>query len=457
MNISQHFIAITIKMNYNLVGLKYIIRGGSMKSVVKVFYVFLVTMLLTICLVPLMKDTLAVAADGDTVKIGLNYPETGPYSKQGLDQKRAAEMAVEEINAAGGIMGKKIQLVFRDTKSNAKIARENAIDLYDKEGVPMIFGGSSSAVAIATSKVALQKNKIFFGTLTYSTSTTGEDGNRHIFRECNDSYMSAKVLADYLNKNFAGKKYFYITSDYTWGWTTEDSLRKFTNTTDKTEHKGVLTRLGSPDFKEALNVAKESNAQVLALVLFGRDMEIAAKEAYEMGLKKNMQIVVPNLTLDMAEGAGPEAIEGVLGTVPWSWNVPFKYNYPKGIAFVKKFEEKYQRYPSSSGASAYVILYEYKDAVERAKSFDAKPVIQALEGHKYTGLKDEQYWRDWDHQSIQTVYAVKCNPVAEIKKDKHQEDYFGIVNTMKGDDAAIGKAEWTEIRAKVGMPATLEE
>jgi ABC-type branched-subunit amino acid transport system substrate-binding protein len=354
-------------------------------------------------------------------------------------------------------MGKKIELVIKDSQANAKVAKQNALDLFEKDGVQMLFGGSSSAEAIADGKVALQKNKIFFGTLTYSTSTTGEDGHRHIFRECNDSYMAAKVLAEPLNKQFAGKKYFYITADYTWGWTTEAAIRKFTNTEDKNDHKGVLTRLGATDFKDALTVAKESNSDVLVLVLFGRDMEIAAKQAYETGLKKTMQVVVPNLTLDMAEGAGPEAIEGVIGAVPWSWSIPSKFNYPKGIAFVKKFEDRYKRYPSTSGASAYVILYEYKDAVERAKSFDTKAVIKALEGHKYTGLKDEQYWRDWDHQSIQTVYAVKCKPAADIKKDKYQQDYFEIINTMKGDDAAIGKAEWTEIRAKVGMPATLEE
>lgn len=93
------------------------------------------------------------------VKIGLNYPETGPYAKQGLDQKRGAEIAAEEINASGGILGKKIELVLRDTKSNAKLAKGNAEELYDRVGVPMIFGGSSSAVAIATGEEALQMLK----------------------------------------------------------------------------------------------------------------------------------------------------------------------------------------------------------------------------------------------------------------------------------------------------------
>jgi branched-chain amino acid transport system substrate-binding protein len=396
------------------------------------------------------------AAD-DLVKIGLSYPETGPYAKQGLDQRRAADIAVEEINAAGGILGKRVQLVYRDTKSNAKVAKANATELYENEGVPMIMGGSSSAVAIATGEVALAKNRLFFGTLTYSTETTGEYGHKHIFRECYDSYFAAKVLADYLKKNFSGKKYFYITADYTWGWTTESVLRAFTNTRDTEAYPEVLTKLGATDFSRALAQARDSGAQVLVLSLFGRDMEIAVKQAYEMGLKRRMQIIVPNLNDDMAQGAGPEAMEGVIGTLPWLWNLPFKYNYPRGVAFVEKFESRYQRYPTTSGASAYVILHEYKAAVERARSFQTKEVIKALEGHRYVGLKDEQYWRSWDHQSVQTVYAVKCKPAAEVKKSRYQQDYFEVINTVMGDEAAVDFKERSSIRDMVGMKPNLQE
>ena len=391
------------------------------------------------------------------VKIGLSFPETGPYAKQGLDQKRAADIAVEEINAAGGILGKKIKLIYRDTKSDPKIAKANAIELFDKEGVPMIFGGSSSAVAIATGEVALQKNRLFFGTLTYSTETTGEYGHRHIFRECYDSYFAAKALSDYLNKNFAAEKYFYITANYTWGWTTESVIRIDTSTRSLSENPEVLTPLGATDFKDALAMAGHSGAKVLVLTLFGRDMEIAVKQAYEMGLKKKMQIVVPSLNEDMAMGAGPEAMEGIVGTTPWTWSVPFKYNYSKGIEFVKKFEARYQRYPTTSGASAYVILHEYKDAVKRAGTFETKAVIKALEGHKYVGLKDEQYWRSWDHQSVQTVFAVKSKPAVEVRKSKYQQDYFDIINVIKGDDAAVDYKEWSEIRNVVRMPPVLDE
>jgi ABC-type branched-subunit amino acid transport system substrate-binding protein len=312
-------------------------------------------------------------------------------------------------------------------------------------------------VAIATGEVALHKNRLFFGTLTYSTETTGEYGHRHIFRESYDAYSAGKVLSEYLKKNFSGQKYFYITANYTWGWTTESVLRNFTNTKDTVAHPEVLTELGAKDFKEALKEAKESKANVLVLSLFGRDMEIAVRQANEMGLKNKMQIIVPSLNDDMAQGAGPEAMEGVIGTLPWIWNVPFTYNYLKGIAFVKKFEDKHQRYPTTSGASAYVILHEYKEAVERAKSFETKAVIAALEDHSYVGLKDQQQWRAWDHQSVQTVYAVKCKSAAEVLKSKYQQDYFTIINVMKGEESAVDRVEWNEIRDMVGMKPELEE
>ncbi|MBI5419163.1 MAG: ABC transporter substrate-binding protein, partial [Deltaproteobacteria bacterium] len=122
-----------------------------MKSNVRKGFTFIVVML-SVAVLCLGGTPPAFSAD-EVVKIGLSYPETGPYSKQGLDQRRGAELAMEEINAAGGILGKKVQLVYRDTMSKAPVAKQNAIELFDKEGVPMIFGGSSSAVAIASGKV----------------------------------------------------------------------------------------------------------------------------------------------------------------------------------------------------------------------------------------------------------------------------------------------------------------
>lgn len=397
----------------------------------------------------------------DYVNIGLNYPATGAYSVQGLDQLRAATLAAEEINQNGGILGKSVNIVPRDSKSMVEATYQNVRELIEKEKVKMVFGGSASSVAIAASDICRRKGTIFFGTLTYSTATTGSEGNRYTFRECYNSWMGAKTLASYLNTNFPAdtNKYFYITADYTWGYTTEASMRHFTGTDDRKYHKRIKTPFPNgtdKDFKKAISFAKIIKPDVLVLVLFGKDMSSAIRQATIQGLKSKMQIVVPNLTLGMAESGGPKVMEGVIGALPWSWIVPFKYDYPAGKSFVEAYVDRYSRYPSTSGASAYTILHEYKDAVERAGTFESREVIKALEGHTYQRLKDSQTWRAFDHQSVQTVYAVRCKNALDVLKSKFQLDYFEIIDSMPGEQAVRTREEWNSARAKVGKPLQLE-
>ncbi|MBU0754851.1 MAG: ABC transporter substrate-binding protein, partial [Planctomycetes bacterium] len=240
------------------------------------------------------------AVGADPVKVGLNYPKTGPYEVMGLDQWRAAEMAVKEINDAGGILGSPVEIIWRDSQSKADVATKNVTEMIDNDGVKMVFGGSSSGVAVAAAKVCNAKNVPFFGTLTYSTATTGSEGLKTTFRECYDAWMGAKAMGKYLKENYPGKKYLYITADYTWGWTTEASVREFTDTKDEEVHKKMMTPFPgatNEDFKKALSFAKMVKPDVLVLVLFGNDMVSAVRLATSMGLKKDMQIVVPNLTL----------------------------------------------------------------------------------------------------------------------------------------------------------------
>ena len=406
---------------------------------------------------------LSVNAYSETIRIGLNYPETGPYEVQGEAQKRAADMAMEEINKAGGILGRQIEVIAKDSKSREDLAKKNVAELIDTHNCQMIFGGSSSAVAIAGGKVAKAKKKLYFGTLTYSNETTGEAGHKYMFRECYNAWMGARVLADYIvrkRKDLYGKKYFYITADYTWGWTTEQSIRKLTNSSMKRRHEGVLTPFPGAtdeDFQAALKKAENANPDVLVLVLFGKDMARALTFAHDMGLKKKMKaIVVPNLTLGMAESAGPKVMEGVIGALPWCWKIPYLYGYDNGKTFVEKFAKKYGTYPSTSAASAYTILYQYKSAVERAGTFDTEKVVAALEGHRFDSLKDSQVWRDFDHQCIQSVYAVMCKPEKEVKNDKFGQDYFEIINVMTGDESARDRYHWEQLRKKAKKPLELE-
>src|SRR5690606_4670611 len=147
--------------------------------------------LLSACL--LMLGSATVSAE--SLKIGLNYPETGRYKNQGLQQRLGAYLAVDEINQAGGVLGQPLELVIRNTRGEPDAGARNPAGLIDREGVQMVFGGVSSAVAIASGKAARERDRLYFGTLTYSNATTGSEGHSHMFREPYNAWMAAKALS----------------------------------------------------------------------------------------------------------------------------------------------------------------------------------------------------------------------------------------------------------------------
>jgi ABC-type branched-subunit amino acid transport system substrate-binding protein len=150
-------------------------------------------------------------------------------------------------------------------------------------------------------------------------------------------------------------------------------------------------------------------------------------------------------------------MSGVIGAVPWFWKVPYQYDYSRGKEFVENFARRFNRYPSTSAASAYTILYEYKAAAERAGSFESARVIKALEGHKYQLLKDQQEWRRFDHQSVQTVYVVRGNPADVVLKNKYHLDYFEIIDSLPGSQAFITRNEWNDVRKSANKSIYLEK
>lgn len=400
----------------------------------------------------------SAALAADPVTLGLNYPRTGPYKEEGLEQMRGALLAIDEINARGGVLGRPLRLLARDTASRPEKAVANVDRLVDA-GASMLFGGVSSAVAIAAGQRARQRGVLYFGTITYSNDTTGRDGHRYMFRESNNAWMSARVLGHYLAEHLPGRRYFYITADYTWGHSSEDSLRRHTATQDSERHPGVRVPFPGArlaDFRAALQQAAASDAQILALVLFGDDLVRAMRIADDMGLTRRLQIVVPNLTQSMIEQAGPGIMQGVIGTEHWTWRVPELEQSPRGQAFVEAFRARYELYPSSSAASAYSIVQQWADAAGRAGSLDSEALIRALEGHRYQLLKDAQQWRAFDHQNVQTVYAVRVRARDAIMQEGSRQDYYEIVARMPGEQAAPTLAEWQAQRREAGRPPRLQ-
>ena len=135
---------------------------------------------------------------GDTVTLGFNVPQTGPYADEGADELRALELAVEHLNGGGdggmlqtfsskaldgtGILGKKVAYVSGDTQTKSDAARASAKSMIEKDGAVMITGGSSSGVAVAVQGLCQEAGVIFMAGLTHSNATTGKDKKANGFR-----------------------------------------------------------------------------------------------------------------------------------------------------------------------------------------------------------------------------------------------------------------------------------
>ena len=390
--------------------------------------------------------------------IGLSYPRTGHYKEEGLAQMRAALLAVEQINQRGGVLGRPLALTHRDSAARPEKARGN-IDSMAAEGAMMFFGSVSSAEAIAAGEQAKQHNRLYFATIGYSNDVTMEKGHSHIFRESTSATMTGRALGQYLTREMPGKKYFYVTADYNWGHTTEASLRESTDSRDAMMHPGVSVPFPNArrvDHVSALEQAAASDADVVVLVLYGNELVRAMRLADNMGLNRSKQIVVPNLTQTALEQIGPSISVGVIGTEHWLWRVPELENSQGGLDFIESYQQKYELYPSSAAASAYTVIRQWADAVERSKSLNADAVRKALENHSYNLLKGTAQWRAFDHQNVQTVYVIKVNDLATVIGHPSRQDYFEIVHRLGGEQAAIEHDSWMAARKAAGQADTLQ-
>lgn len=372
----------------------------------------------------------------ESILIGLNVPLSGAYSKQGHDQLKAYLLAIDKINNQGGIKGQKIVYAVRDTQTNPEVAARNANELIDL-GASLITGGSSSAVAIAQAEVCQKRKTLFMAGLSHSNATTGTKAHRYSFRWYNNGHQTAKAMATTLVDKFgADAKFAIIYADYTWGQTVKDSMEQVIRQNGGKILLSLATDLGESSFISTLLKVRRAKPDVFIIIHFGQDMVTSLMQTTQLKMRDNMAIVVPLMELHMAQPLGPEIIQNVITSMCWYHGLSEKY--PGSKEFVEKFEQRYNKKPGNAAAAAWVNIHQYAEAVKTAKSFSAPDVIQALEGHKFTLLGKQEYWRAWDHQGIHPTYiGVGKTP----EQSKNQWDLFEIISEHDGEKVARTRKE----------------
>ncbi|MBM1219534.1 substrate-binding protein [Ponticoccus sp. SC2-23] len=366
------------------------------------------------------------APQGDTVTLGFNVPQTGPYADEGADELRAYELAVEHLNGGGdggmiptfssqtldgtGILGKRVEYVTGDTQTKSDAARASARSMIEKDGAVMITGGSSSGVAVAVQALCQEAGIIFMAGLTHSNDTTGKDRKANGFRHFFNSYMSGAALAPVLaNAYGTDRKAYHLTADYNWGYTTEEAITASTEAMGWETVNAVKTPLTQTDFSSYIAPVLQSGADVLVLNHYGGNMVNSLTNAVQFGLRdaqangKNFEIVVPLYSRLMARGAGAN-VKGIFGSTNWHWSLTDAGSQ----AFVRSFGTKYGFPPSQAAHTCYVQTLLYADAVNRAGSFNPCAVAEALEGFEFDGLGNgPTLYRAEDHQCFKDVLVVK--------------------------------------------------
>src|SRR5271166_5163289 len=261
------------------------------------------------------------ARAADSVKIGLDNPLTGTYAAPGKNELIGCQMALGEINAKGGILGRPVELVVEDsTSGDAGAAVQKARKLIEGDKVDFLLGNVNSALALAMAQVANEKGVLHIVPGGHTDAITGASCHWNVFRVCNTTQMEANAVAGALIKEY-GKKFYYITPDYAFGHTLESGLIKAAGALGGERVGGDLTPLGSVDFSSYLIKAQAANPDVIVFLVQGDDMLNALKQAVQFGLDKKVHLAGAQQELEPLEGLPSEARIGTW-VMEWYWNQP---------------------------------------------------------------------------------------------------------------------------------------
>jgi branched-chain amino acid transport system substrate-binding protein len=370
-------------------------------------------------------------ADEETIKVGFPVPLTGPYGAEAQDQVRAAQLAVDEFNAAGGLNGRKAELLVRDDKLNPGEAATRALELIEHDKVNFLVGSLSASVQLAVNNVAKER-KVIYNSISQSDEINeAKDFSKYTFHEALNPHLTTGAVGRYVFPKF-GKRVAFLTADYAYG---HEMVRGFQSVG---KEFGVETLvdishpLGATDYSALLPRIQALKPDILCICNFGRDQQIALKQATDFGMKKSMKIVAPILLYTARLAAGPQAFDGVVGGTSYYWGIEDKIASAK--AFNDQFRKKYDgKVPSDYGALGYAGVKTLLMAAKSAGTTDTDKVVEAMETLKYDYYKGPEYYRKCDHQAVQSVFIIE----SKSKPERGPDDVFNILAIEDPNEANL--------------------
>ncbi len=351
------------------------------------------------------------AAHAQMVKIGTATDLTGIGALIAKAGVAGMEVAVDELNTKGGLLGRKVELIVRDSKLRPEIGARELKELILNEKIDLALGPVSSGVGLAMSEVAKELRVPICMHTSNTERMTVERGHRYIFQLVPNTFMEGTMVATRVAEKKEWKRYVLIGPDYDYGRTVAAAFtaRMAQLRPDAEIVKEFWPKLGEPDFTAYITGILAQKPDVLYSILWGGDIVGFLKQAKPYGLFEKIPLIWLS-ELDTLRALGPDMIEGVTGHT----RAPFYAIKTKEIGgFIEKYRDKMRDYPSDWAIQAYDCVSVLAQAVEAAKSLDREKVVDVLaSGRKFKTLRGDVYFRKEDHMGSVPYYAgtVKKTP-----------------------------------------------
>lgn len=332
----------------------------------------LVGLVLAVALILTFGSSHSLAAG--SVKVGIVLPLTGPQAKFGEIEKKSFDMALEEINAAGGINGKKLELLIEDDTGRPDVGRSVVEKLITKDKVVMVGGGYSSSVTYAVAGVC-QQQRMPFLVNTGSADKITTSGWDFIFRLNPPVSQYASAIETLLPQVVKPKTVAILHENSLFG---TKGAKSFAASCKRLGYKVVLKEgyeHGGIDFKPVLIKVKQLNPDVVYMVSYIMDASLLMKQSKELKLTPQMFIGgAAGFTLPEFVENAAAASEKVISATLWHQVLP----YPGAMDYYNKFVARYKKPTEYHGAEGYAAAYVIADVLKRTKSHKNTDIKQAL-------------------------------------------------------------------------------
>ena len=337
------------------------------------------------------------------IKVGIVDCYSGPPSTYTNDVRDAFALAVKKINAHGGVLGRKIEFLTRDSKFKVDIGLSAAKELLMRENVDLLMGTINSSLALAISDLAKREKVPFLVTFAKSARITGENGNRYVFSMNENTAMVGRAAAAGLAK-LPYTRYWIAGDDYEYGHAVADGVWKNL----KKLKPGVKLlgqswwKVGEPDFTPYITAMLAEKPQAVIIATGGRDCVPFLKAAQATGFNKQVHIYMHTATeLATLKPLGLNAPQGVIGTANYHSYYP---DTPANRAFVAAFEKAYGRTPTVGALYGYITAEFIAKAYRKAGAVNTEKFIDALQGMSVDSPVGKVTMRAGDHQVMLPMY-----------------------------------------------------